>query len=145
MLRRSSTPEEVAELIAKAIIYESYRQKVPFELIAAMAEVESLFNPSAKNKSGASGLLQILIEDGVEIDPKQAFGIFYNVEKGILIFKSKLEKADGNLRKTLSYYSGHAVDYDEKVFSSMGRFLLFRINGEIDENRTVETTRESSG
>jgi len=72
--------------------------------------------------------MQIFIEDGIEIDPKKAYDIQYNIQKGIAIFKSKLLKADGDISLALKYYVGGDEDYHKEVYKYLGRYTLYKIN-----------------
>lgn len=126
--RKSSTPIELCDIIATEIINQSKANGIADDIVVGIIEIESMWNVYAKSKAGARGLMQILLEDGVEIVPEQAYGVSYNIEKGIAIFKSKLKKADGNITLALKYYVGGDAEYHKAVYKYLGRYTLFKIN-----------------
>jgi len=131
--RKSSTPIELCDIIAHEIITQSKANGIADDIIVGIIEIESMWNVYARSKKGARGLMQILLEDGVEIDPKKAYGVSYNIEKGIAIFKSKLKKAKGNITLALEYYVGGDKEYHKAVYKYLGKYTLFKI-----ENSKVE-------
>ncbi len=126
-IRKPSTPIEFCDIIASEIINQSKFNGIADDIIVGIIEIESMWDPTAKSKAGARGLMQILLEDGVEIDPRKAYGIAYNIEKGIAIFKSKLRKADGNITLALKYYVGGDKDYHKAVYKYVGKYTLYKI------------------
>jgi len=127
-LRKTVTPKEVADKIAYEIITQSDLNYIADDIVVGIIEIESMWNIYAKSKAGAKGLMQILIEDGVEILPEKAHDISYNIEKGIAIFKSKLKKADGDITLALKYYVGGDPDYHKAVYKYLGKYTLYKIN-----------------
>jgi len=126
--RKSSTPVELCDIIATEIITQSKVNGIADDIIVGIIEIESMWNVYSKSKAGARGLMQILIEDGVEIIPEKAYGISYNIEKGIAIFKSKLKKSKGDVSLALKYYVGGDPEYHKAVYKYLGRYTLFKIN-----------------
>jgi len=125
--RKSATPQEVADKIAYEIITQSKLNHIADDIIVGIIEIESMWNVYARSKAGAQGLMQILIEDGVEILPEKAFDISYNIEKGIAILKSKLKKANGDITLALKYYVGGDKEYHKAVYKYLGKYTLFKI------------------
>lgn len=124
--RNSKVPTEIAELISKIIIDESDRSRLPVELIVAIIEHESLFNPMASSTAGAMGLMQILRGETITVDKDQAYNIQYNISTGCEILRGKLKIVNGDLPKALTNYSGLAADYSLKVLSCVGRYTMYR-------------------
>jgi hypothetical protein len=126
--RKTSTPTEVADKIAYEIITQCRLNHIADDIIVGIIEIESMWNIYSKSKAGAKGLMQILLEDGVEILPERAFDISYNIEKGIAILKSKLKKSNGDITLALKYYVGGDPDYHKAVYKYLGKYTLFKIS-----------------
>ena len=63
--------------------------------------------------------------EGVPIDKTRIHDIAYNIECGIMIFKSKLKMAKGDLNNALLRYVGGKEDYAASVLKHMGNFILY--------------------
>ena len=127
-MRKSSTPKEVADKIAYEIITQSRKNNISDSIIVGIIEIESMWNVYSKSKADAKGLMQILKEDNVEILPKKAFDISYNISKGIEIFKSKLKKSNGDITLALKMYVGGDSDYHKAVYIYLGQYALYKIS-----------------
>ncbi len=126
--RKSTTPQEICNIIAYEIITQSKINHIAEDIVVGIIEIESMWNVYAHSKAGAKGLMQILLEDGVEILPEKAYDISYNIEKGIAIFKSKIKKAKGDVSLALKYYVGGDPEYYKSVYKYLGKYTLFKIN-----------------
>jgi len=131
--RNKTIPIEVCNIIADKIIILSEREKLPADLIVAMIETESSWNPTTTSDKGAKGLMQILEEDGITIESSRSYDIEYNIKIGIDILKSKLKKTDGNLSKALKMYVGGDKNYSEKVYQAIGMFVMYKAKLVIEE------------
>ena len=137
--RKRATPKELADKIAYEIITQCKLNHIADDIVVGIIEIESMWNVYAKSKAGAKGLMQILLEDGVEILPNKAFDISYNIEKGIAIFKSKLKKSKGDVTLALKYYVGGDPDYHKAVYKYLGKYTLYKINNsEIEFNKKIK-------
>jgi soluble lytic murein transglycosylase-like protein len=112
------------------------KNKMNYILINGIIEKESLYNPFSVSNASAKGLMQILKEDGVDIDQDKVHDIHYNVETGVKILQSKMKKADGNISKGLSLYSGRANNYHNEIYENIGRYTMYR-EKELKEDITV--------
>ncbi|MDH5649027.1 MAG: lytic transglycosylase domain-containing protein [Gammaproteobacteria bacterium] len=94
--------------LLKQIHYEATRVNVKPEIILAIIEVESNFNPYAISRAGAHGLMQImpfwLKEIGRPGD--SLFDVKTNLRFGCTILKFYLDKEKGNLFRALGRYNG---------------------------------------
>lgn len=125
-LRTSRIPREIAELQATVIVEAARKEQVPLSLVVAIIEKESLFHPFSVSSANASGLMQVLVETGVEIDPDRKYDLTYNVQTGCKILKSKLNKSGGKLTPALAAYSGNAEGYSDDILANVGRWTLYR-------------------
>lgn len=141
-LRKSTTPHGVADKIAYEIITQCQANNIADDIVVGIIEIESMWNIYAISKAKARGLMQILIEDGVEIDPKKAHDIAYNINRGITIFKSKLKKAKGDVTLALKYYVGGDPEYHKAVYKYLGRYTLYKINNsQIEIAKVIKITK----
>ena len=124
-----SVPREVASLISEAISRYSYTYDVPVELMVAIMEQESSFNPQAIGSSGERGLMQIhpkWWKDFLGLDNKRDLhDIAFGTECGARILKQLLEETRGNLKLALKKYNGGNI-YPSQIYERVGKFLTFR-------------------
>jgi soluble lytic murein transglycosylase-like protein len=94
--------------LLKQVHYEAGRAGLPPELVLAVIEVESNFNPYAISSAGARGLMQVmpfwLKRIGKPGD--SLFRIRTNLRYGCTILKYYLDKENGNLFQALARYNG---------------------------------------
>ena len=102
-------------------------------LILAVVGTESSFNPKAKSKAGAEGLMQVMTK--VHQEKFKAFGgreaafePYPNMVVGTTILKSLINRT-GSVTKALKWYSGaanHKTDYGygAKVLQERSRLLV---------------------
>ena len=132
--RNSKIPIEMAVMIAESIVEAAEKFNLNPFLLNGMAERESTYNFSAVSSADAKGIMQVLYEDGVDIDDKKVFDIKYNIHKSAEILTSKLKKSNGNMKTALEKYSGNAKGYVSVVHENIGRYFLFhdKVSNEID-------------
>jgi len=131
--RNSRISIEIAELIAMEIHKQAVAQNLPYVLITAVIEKESVFNPfvntnipGGKQGDTAKGLMQLYQAEGIEIDPNRAFDLSYNIDTGCQIIKKKMELNNNKLEKALANYSGNADGYPSSVLENVGRIVMFQ-------------------
>lgn len=94
--------------LLKHVHYEARRAGLPPELVLAVIEVESDFNPFAISSAGARGLMQVmpfwLKQMGQPGD--SLFRLQTNLRYGCTILKYYLDKEKGNLFHALARYNG---------------------------------------
>jgi soluble lytic murein transglycosylase-like protein len=94
--------------LLKQVHYEASRAGLPPELVLALIEVESNFNPYAISSAGARGLMQVmpfwLKKIGKPDD--SLFRVHTNLRFGCTILKYYLDKENGNLHQALARYNG---------------------------------------
>jgi len=125
-LRNNRVPNEVAMIIAESIVEVSEIYGISPYLLNGIAEKESIYDCYAISTANAKGVMQVLIEDGVEIDEKQVFNIRYNIQKSAEILSSKLKKSGGSIKVALEKYSGNAKGYSSMVYENIGRYIIYK-------------------
>lgn len=105
--RKLPDPAFRVELL-KQVHYEARRAGLQPELVLAVIEVESNFNPFAISSAGARGLMQVmpfwLKQIGRPGD--SLFRVSTNLRFGCTILRYYLDKEKGNLTEALARYNG---------------------------------------
>ena len=89
--------------------------RVPVELVAAIIDEESGWNPYAVSKKGAAGIMQLMPATAVRFGVRNRFLVQENIRGGVAYLAWLNQKFNGDLRLiTAAYYVG------EKEISSRG-------------------------
>jgi soluble lytic murein transglycosylase-like protein len=121
-LERKVPQKEFRIQLLKNVHYEATRAKLSPELVLAVIEVESNFNPYAISSVGARGLMQVMPFWLKEIG-KPGDSLFHmqtNLRFGCTILKFYVDKEKGNLVRALARYNGSLGrrKYPAKVYQA---------------------------
>ena len=122
-----ASPTTVIAKIAYEVYIKAKERHLPPELLLGIIQVESQFNPYAISSKGAKGLMQVLMTECEDIiDTKYIHDIGYNIECGSCLLVGHLKAGNGNLSNALFRYVGGDSGYVDKVYRSIGEFILYK-------------------
>jgi len=141
--RYRRVPTVVAQTLALTIVATCKEEDVSPELVVGIIEIESQFNPMARNeKSGAIGAMQIMPEWSKKLGLKSVYNLYdipTNIKSGIKVLKIHInEDAKGDIAKGLYFYVGKDRSYANKVFQAAGKFVVFRSTIDDDEHTVTD-------
>jgi soluble lytic murein transglycosylase-like protein len=114
---RGYVPDEVAEELAAVTLTASpgdlhalaaaaaRRHGLAPELVAAVAAVESGFNPAAVSPKGAQGLMQLMPKTAAALGVADAFDPAANLDGGSRHLRALIARYNGDLEKALAAYN----------------------------------------
>jgi hypothetical protein len=103
---RSAASEEPRAIIREA----ADRYGVSEELIAAVIEAESQFNPRAVSRRGAQGLMQLMPRTAARLGVEDPFSPRENIHGGVRHLRSLMDRFDNNVPLALAAYNaGHVA------------------------------------
>ena len=98
---KRATRDEIISMIDDT----SAKYGVDAKLIKALVKQESGFNPTAKSKAGALGLMQLMPSTAKGLGVKDPQDAKQNIEGGVKYVKSLLNRFDGNIILALAAYN----------------------------------------
>jgi soluble lytic murein transglycosylase-like protein len=104
--QRHGTFEEPRVIIKEA----ADRYGVSEDLIAAVIEAESQFNPRAVSRRGAQGLMQLMPDTAASLGVEDPFSPRENIHGGVRHLRSLMDRFDNNVPLALAAYNaGHVA------------------------------------
>jgi hypothetical protein len=101
-----------ASAIQNAVKKSGEKYGLSEDLIRAVIQVESGFNPKSVSRAGAMGLMQLMPKTALELGVEKPFDIAENIDGGSRYLKLMLDRYEGDLDKALAAYNAgpHRVD-----------------------------------
>ena len=96
--------ETSRQLSAHWAEYYARAYQVPLELVAAVIQVESNWNPSAVSEKGAAGLMQLMPETAARFRVRDRFDIEENIRGGVAYLAWLVRLFKGDLRLAVAAY-----------------------------------------
>lgn len=118
--RQVPDPAERVEILRTAHM-EATRVDLPPELVLAVIDVESAFNPYAVSSAGAQGLMQVMPFWREELGHRRLVDIRDNILMGCTILRYYYDMEKGDLTKALARYNGSVGrrEYPQKVLDRL--------------------------
>jgi soluble lytic murein transglycosylase-like protein len=91
--------------VEKLVKEAAERHHVDPALVRAVIETESNWNPAARSRKGALGLMQLIPTTAVRFGVNDAFNPQQNVDAGVHYLRNLLERYNGNLDLALAAYN----------------------------------------
>jgi soluble lytic murein transglycosylase-like protein len=107
---RTTRPHEPAraERYDALVVEHAGRHALRPELVRAVIQVESGFNPRARSPKGAMGLMQLMPETARELGVRHPYDPEDNIRGGTLYLRRLLDLYDGNEQLALAAYNAGA-------------------------------------
>jgi soluble lytic murein transglycosylase-like protein len=95
---------DAQELSVRCAVFYAEAYHVPLELVTAVIQVESNWNPNAVSKKGAAGLMQLMPGTAARFGVHNRFDIQENVRAGVAYLAWLIRLFHGDLRLAVAAY-----------------------------------------
>lgn len=102
---RATRPSATSQRFADIIRDHAGRHGVSAELVSAVIQVESAFNPRAVSPKGALGLMQLMPSTATEYGVLHPFDPDENIGAGVAYLRRLLDRYDGRIELALAAYN----------------------------------------
>lgn len=110
---RSTRPtSEAATQYDPLVLEHAARQSLRPELVRAVIQVESGFNPVARSPKGAMGLMQLMPGTARELGVRDPYDPAENIRGGTVYLRQLLDKYSGNEQLALAAYNAGSSAVD---------------------------------
>jgi soluble lytic murein transglycosylase-like protein len=118
--RQVPDPETRIEIL-RTVHREATRNALPPEMVLAVIDIESAFNPYAVSSAGAQGLMQVMPFWREELGRRRLIDIGDNILMGCTILRYYYDMEDGDWTKALARYNGSVgrTVYSQKVLDRL--------------------------
>src|SRR2546427_9246111 len=119
---RAAEPRTLADIAAGWAAYYAAVYHVPVELVEAIIDVESGWNPYAVSDKGAVGLMQLMPETAYSFGVRNRFMVEENIRGGVAYLAWLMRLFHGDLRLVVAgYYAGERRIMTRKLAYSSRR------------------------
>jgi soluble lytic murein transglycosylase-like protein len=102
---RAPVAREIRERYEPIIHEHSRRQAIRPDLVRAVIQVESGFNPRARSPKGAMGLMQLMPQTARELRVYDPYDPEENIRGGTIYLRQLIDRYDGNEELALAAYN----------------------------------------
>jgi soluble lytic murein transglycosylase-like protein len=102
---KAVAPRKINTLYDASITEHARRQGVSADLVRAVIQVESAFNPTAVSTKGAMGLMQLMPATAAELGVSNPFEPDQNIRGGVTYLKRLLDRYDQKVELALAAYN----------------------------------------